>query len=55
MTTVTIGNTEDVVNSKPLEEEPLISENAGVSETSIIEPTESSFAKGALNDLKSAL
>jgi hypothetical protein len=52
---VTIGNTEDVVNSKPLEEEPLISENAGVSETSIIEPTESSFAKGALNDLKSAL
>jgi hypothetical protein len=52
---VTIGNTEDVVNSKPLEEEPLISENAGVSETSIIEPTEGSFAKGALNDLKSAL
>jgi hypothetical protein len=52
---VTIGDTEDVVNSKPLEEEPLVSENAGVSETSIIEPTESSFAKGALNDLKSAL
>jgi hypothetical protein len=52
---LTVGDTEDVVNSEPLEAEPVVSETAGVSETSIIEPTEGSFGRAALNDLKSAL
>ena len=52
---LTVGDTEDVVNSEPVEAEPVVSETAGVSETNIIEPTEGSFGKAALNDLKSSL
>ena len=49
---LTVGDTEDVVNSEPLEAEPVETESI-FNET--VEPTGSSYAEGALNDLKSSL
>jgi len=49
---LTVGDTEDVVNSEPLEAEPVETESI-FNET--VEPTGSSYAEGALNDMKSAL